>query len=252
MTITTACLLNGNPGYELVAQAVEALLRVRVEIEQPMADDDAFFILNFPDPEESNYSRRMSVFLRNKEPSVSPEFVTRCSFYGEGRVTEILAALALHFGGWISIDTGTDDWTMAKRVVPPACVELSSLDELNLALSKILPSAVAIELRKVVSDDGRFDELMEALDRYRDRSASTDVLARLEPLEWRQFSDRGDQETTTIVGVYKVRPSSSERGRFRLYAPGAIAEDAPFHPDAESAKLAAWRHYRKLMASVFA
>jgi hypothetical protein len=137
MTITTACLINGNPGYELVAQAVESLLGTRVEIEQPLAEDDTFFILNFPDPEESYFTRRMSVFLRNKEPSVSPESMTRCSFYGEGRVTEILAAIALHFGGWISIDTGTDDWTQAKRVAPPAPVELSALDELNFALSEI-------------------------------------------------------------------------------------------------------------------
>jgi hypothetical protein len=46
-------------------------------------------------------------------------------------------------------------------------------------------------------------------------TTSTDMMARLKPLEWRQFSDRSDQDTTTIVGAYKVRPSSSQPGRFR-------------------------------------
>jgi hypothetical protein len=83
-------------------------------------------------------------------------------------------------------------------------------------------------------------------------TTSTDMMARLKPLEWRQFSDRSDQDTTTIVGAYKVRPSSSQPGRFRLYAPGGIPEDAPFHPDADTAKQAAWSHYREVMASAFA
>lgn len=167
MSITTACLLRGNPGYELVAQAVTALLGVPVQVEH-YPTDDTLYVLNFNDPEAANQARRMNVVLRTKEPSVSTEPLTYCSFYGEGRVTEILAGLALHFGGWICLDTGADDWTEAQRVAPPA-VELSPIDELNLSLSEILPPAAAVELRGVVSDEVTFDRMMAALDRYRAR-----------------------------------------------------------------------------------
>jgi hypothetical protein len=37
-------------------------------------------------------------------------------------------------------------------------------------LREILPSTVAVELRKVVSDDGLFGKLMMVLDCYRSRS----------------------------------------------------------------------------------
>lgn len=169
MSITTACLLRGNPGYEQVAQAVTALLGVPVEVEHFSPADDSLYVLIFKDPEAGNHERRMTVVLKTTEPSVSPDPLTYCSFYGEGRVTEILAGLALQFGGWICLDTGFDDWTEAKRVALEPAAEMSAVDELNLALSVILPPSVAVELRRVVSDKETFVRVMDALDRYRAR-----------------------------------------------------------------------------------
>lgn len=173
MAITTACLLKGDPNYEDVAQAVKRLLGAEVSVEQPLAVDHTLFVLSFADP-QTGYSQRMTVILEAKEPSLCEDTATRCSFYGEGRVTEILAMLALHFGGWITVDTDSGDWTEATPPEPVAAPTLSAIDELNLELSRVLPPSVAVELRKVAADEAKFTRVMAALDVYRERAAAAE------------------------------------------------------------------------------
>lgn len=175
MSIVTACILDGNPDPEAISRAVCAVLgrSVRPEVD----DRDSLDVsVRFVDPQGGDL-RVLAVRQAAKLPAVVPDgvAVAHVSTEGEARAAEIVAGLALCFGGWITLDVSTGIWQRAeKRLEVPEAEEIVKarrtedphLQDLDEALHRLLPPLAAESVRNLAADASALSSLIFALEDY--------------------------------------------------------------------------------------
>lgn len=175
MSIVTACILDGNPDPEAIGRALCAVVGVSV---RPEVDDaDSLDVsVRFADP-EGGEQRVLAVRRSARLPAVVPPdvAVAHVSVEGEARAAQIVAGLALCFGGWITLDASTGIWQRAEKrldVLASDEIELARrtadphLQDLDEALRRLLPPEAAEAVRNLAADAPALSRLIFALEDY--------------------------------------------------------------------------------------
>lgn len=175
MGVDTKAILVSHPNHEEVAQAIKEIFgfdpEVRIGYHGPDGEPD-YFTLVFPDPGDTSKVRQLSVFLKTSDDrDVFDGPATHLMLSAWGQSVEICEALARKFGGFVCDNDSMDDWRVVDRVVDAGAVvaPLTPAAELNMSLSKILPAAQALEIRKLTADPATLLQVMAVFDDYRAR-----------------------------------------------------------------------------------
>lgn len=180
MSVDTKVILFGNPNAEEIAQVIKATYGFEPTYRLAFNDDPSYVIMNFPEPnaDKKAETRRLNIhFGISDHADVYDGPATQCSLGCWGSSIGIMEALARKFGGFVCDSDSVGEWRPISREASDTAAEvvvaeIAPIDELNLALSKALATAAAIQIREVAKDPVQFAALMSALDDYRSKVGS--------------------------------------------------------------------------------